>query len=272
MNRLTFAAAIFCFFLPGVAFAEIVEGGVVAEFEAQDEQGEVDHGAARFVAFSQWRGGDGEEPGVLAFTASVGEVQTRPENYDSAVEASQKHLLPWYTSLGLSDNQVRLEMVERGRAAVYRMTFPESKKCHALIDVSYPMDRFEGGEIRLHDSKTIEGYGDYLFGGEVVRVYFTFRFSKPFRERSAWDGTGVLDRGVGRAESREALGAYVYFWNREGETVLMKRGLSTESLEDARAGVFGEFPGWDFNGLLRETAAGWSIYLMWPIGWICAAG
>ncbi|MEM1213533.1 MAG: hypothetical protein AAGI68_14690 [Planctomycetota bacterium] len=230
--------------------------GVTPEFAPKTRGG----AGQEFVAFSQWAGPVGRSGGVggvgvLGFTASVGEVQTTPAGYGSAVDAARRVVSPGYASLGLTDNRVLLELAGRGRAAVYRMTFPESEQCHALIDVSYPRDRFEGGEIRLHDAKTIEGFGEYRVGGEVVRVYFTFRFSKPFRQRSAWDGTGVLDRGVGRAESPQALGAYVFFWNREGETILVKRGVSTVSLEDARASLYRDFPGWDFNGLVREARA-----------------
>ena len=67
------------------------------------------------------------------------------------------------------------------------------------------------------------------------------------------NGELLKDRNRVETDKQVSLGAYAYFWTHEGETILMKVGVSAESIDDARAKLADEFPGWDFDQFCRET-------------------
>ena len=135
------------------------------------------------------------------------------------------------------------------------------------VTVMVTLAAMDGGAVRI---LTLSIYGVtlfllYLFStlyhslrGRAKRVFFSFHFSKPFKRRGVWEDGNVSDeKRSARVEGGKSMGAFVYFWTHEGETILMKVGLSEESIEDARARMLAEFPGWDFNQLRRASELEW---------------
>ncbi len=197
-------------------------------------------------------------PGALGMMASVGEITVDPDGYRSTFDGSGIVSTPGFFSVPLEGNRVKVEVTSADHVAAYRYTFPESQESHVLVDASCFAENFKGGEIRLADEQTLEGSASYGADGRTKRVYFSFHFSKPFRRRGVWEGGDVSDeKRSARVDGGKPMGAFVYFWTHEGETVLMKVGLSEESIEDARARMLAEFPGWDFNQLRRASEQAW---------------
>jgi putative alpha-1,2-mannosidase len=73
-------------------------------------------------------------------------------------------------------------------------------------------------------------------------------FLRGFKDGGILEGRNKVD-----AEEQISLGAYVYFWTHADETILMNVGISTKSIDDARARLAHELPGWDFDRLCRES-------------------
>ncbi len=81
-----------------------------------------------------------------------------------------------------------VDMTPVKNVAAYRFTFSASEKgCHVVLDVSQPIERFEGGEIKVRAGKTLEG-----FGTDDTGIHFSFQFSEPNRKRGGGGG-GVAD-------------------------------------------------------------------------------
>jgi putative alpha-1,2-mannosidase len=218
--------------------------------------------AQYITAFSQLRvaGPPGkDQPGVLGVMPSVGELRVDPDAYRSAFDHQDSTLKPGYFSVKLKDNDVQVDMTAIDHVAVYQFTFPESKESHVVVDVSHLLKMFRGGEVRLRDDKTIEGTAKYELGsGEEMEVAFSFQFSKPFKRRGIWEGDHVSDQlRRGRVDEGSPLGAFAYFWTHEGETILMKVGISSVDVADARKNLATEFPGWDYDQLCRESEQAW---------------
>lgn len=209
-------------------------------------------GAGHIAVFTQ-------VPGALGMMASVGEIKVDPDGYRSTFDGSGIVSTPGFFSVPLEGNRVKVEVTATDHVAAYRYTFPESQESHVLVDAGCFLENFTGGEIHLADDQTMEGSATYgVDGGSGKVVYYSFHFSKPFKRRGIWEGGEVSDsRRSARVDGRKPMGAFAYFWTHEGETILMKVGLSEESMEDARARMLAEFPGWDFNQLRRASEQAW---------------
>ncbi len=215
--------------------------------------------ASYITAFSQLRAAGENARGVLGIMPGIGELSVDPQGYRSGFRPSEGEAEPGYFSMLLEDHKIRAEITAINRVALYRFTFPESKESHVLVDISHTLDLFSGGEVYLRDDKTIEGTAKYAIGpGPAVDVAFSIQFSKPFRRRGMWKNDKVMD-GKNReaAEDQIPLGAFVYFYTHEGETILVKIGISEIDIADARRNLQREFPGWDFNQVRRESARAW---------------
>lgn len=192
----------------------------------------------------------------IGVTAAVDDdPRSSLQDYKSSFNYSKVEEKPGYFSAYLEDNQVKVDVTAAKNVAAYRFTFPASEKgCHVVLDISQPLDRFEGGEIKVRDGKTLEGFGMY----DGTKIYFSFQFTEPIRRRGVWEGDSQLNRHFAGVGSGSALGFYAYFWNtHEGETLLMKVGVSTKSIGDARENLAKEFPGWDFKQLSKESGQAW---------------
>jgi putative alpha-1,2-mannosidase len=215
------------------------------------------HLADTITAFSQLGVG---EVGVLGVMPRVGEVSADPAVYRSRFDRANGADGPGYYSVYLEDPKVRTDITATDNVALYRFTFPETRESHVLVDLSHPLSAFRGGEIHLADGKTIQGSGTYDAGnGAVSQVAFCIHFSKPFRRRGTWRSGEVVDnRSRVSLGEMSSLGAFVYFWTHEGETILMKVGVSTTGIDEARQRIEAEFPGWDFDEVREQSQQAWS--------------
>lgn len=222
-----------------------------------DTEQNKNYSSAKYItAFSQFRAAGKNAPGVLGIMPSVGELSVDQADYRSGFDPSEGVTDPGYYSVMLTDHKIQTDITAVERVALYRFTFPESEESHVLVDVSHTLDLFSGGEVYLRDDKTIEGTGRYKVDGKTVEVAFSAQFSKPFRRRGVWkDGQTMNNRT--KVDDASPLGAFVFFKTHEGETILVKIGISEVDTDGARKNVANEFPGWDFNQIRRENEQVW---------------
>lgn len=198
--------------------------------------------------------------GLIGITAAVGDVKSSPRAYSSAFDLSAIEASPGYFSVPLTDNQVTVDMTTAGRdVALYRFIFPESEKSSFVLDFSHPLDQFRGGNVWERDRLTVEAFGTYQTEpGKEQILYFSFQFSKAYRDRGVWIGDDTKNTFKASVKDGSTLGFYGSFWStHEGESVLMKVGVSTVSVDDARAKLAEQCPGWDFKQIRGESEAAW---------------
>ncbi len=215
--------------------------------------------ATYITAFSQLHLDGKDAPGVLGIMPCVGELRVDQEDYCSRFDPSESVTDSGYYSVMLEDHNVRTDITAMDKVVLYRFTFPESEESHVLVDVSHALSAFQGGEVHLFDGKTIEGTTKYKVNdGAPIEVAYSIQFSKPFRRRGVWKSGHVMD-GHNRAKVDDdtTLGAFVYFKTHEGETILMKVGISNVDIGSARKNIESEFPGWDFDEVRRESEQVW---------------
>ena len=194
-----------------------------------------------------------------------------------------------YYAVTLDDYRVRAELTAAPRAGILRFTFPQSSQSRLQIDLS----RRVGGTstrqyVKVIDDHTIEGWmacppegggwgnGD---GHANYTVFFCARFSKPLEQFGVWsaaipDGWRRKREDIESSRYQEVvaaasvhqqvremegkhLGFFTEFATREGETVLLKAGISFVSIAGARANLQHDIPDWDFDRVRRQARHLW---------------
>ncbi|MCR5245971.1 MAG: GH92 family glycosyl hydrolase, partial [Bacteroidales bacterium] len=146
--------------------------------------------------------------------------------------------LPYFYRVYLADHDVSVEITPTERAAVMRLTFPESNASGFVID-SY------GGELQIVDDRTIRGFTSYNHGGvpENFRNWFIIRSDKAF----------VL------TASEEGHTAIVGFSTRRGEQVNLRMASSFISASQAEANL--QEAGGSFDEVKSAAKARWNEVL-----------
>ena len=136
---------------------------------------------------------------------------------------------PYYYRVYLADYDVVTEIAPTERAAVMRITFPESDSANVVVDA------FDNGSCAriVPEKNMIVGYTTKNSGGvpENFRNYFVLKFDKPFAYTAAVVD-GKMEKGALAAECRHA-GAIVGFRTRRGEQVNVRIASSFISEEQA---------------------------------------
>jgi len=194
-----------------------------------------------------------------------------------------------YYAVTLDDYGVRAEMAAAPRAGILRFTFPKSDQSRIQIDLA----RRVGGtavrqSVKLVDEHTIEGWmhctpagGGWGNGGGKAdyTVYFYAQFSRPLTNFGVWSAdlpeggkrkledvesqryrdlvaAAKVQAGCRESEGKH-LGFYSEFATTQGETVLLKAGISFVSVAGARANLEHDIADWNFERVQRQAHQLW---------------
>lgn len=178
----------------------------------------------------------------------------------SALDHSKEKASPGYYSLEL-DGGILAELTATPRTGIHRYTYPKGCRQRLYIDLDHSAPkgswdrRIIQSQLRVTGPQTIEGYRVMTGWAKLRRVYFHIELSRPMASCSLLSA----DRDYGRAAVANGnnLKAWVDFDPDGSDCVVVKVGLSTTSLANARANMAHEAPGWDFDGFVRRADAVW---------------
>ncbi|WP_158912665.1 GH92 family glycosyl hydrolase [Caulobacter sp. S45] len=199
--------------------------------------------------------------GYVTLMPEIGALKTKPEDRKLAYVHSDEVVRPDYYAVSMDAGQgrkIRTEITATARAAYLRFTFPADAASTVLIEASRP-----GHKGFAHvdaAAREITGYNpdrmDANLGPMALpnfKGYFVVQF------RRAFDDAGLY--GDGQAEPTQAIGAYAHFKTREGEVVEARIGTSFISIDQARANLQAEIPGWDFEKTRQALRSEWNTKL-----------
>ena len=136
---------------------------------------------------------------------------------------------PYYYRVYLADHDVVAELTPTERAAILRMTFPETDDAYVAVDA------FDSGSsvTILPEQQKIVGYTTKNSGGVPAnfRNYFVITFDTPFTYTAAV-ADGKINRGKLDANANHA-GALVGFQTKRGQQVNARIASSFISIEQA---------------------------------------
>jgi predicted alpha-1,2-mannosidase len=219
-----------------------------------------------------------------------GDPQKPETGYRSRFSHETEIAKAGYYAVTLSDYGIRAELTAAPHAGMLRFTFPEHAQSRIQIDLS----RRVGGTsteqyIEIVDKQTIRGWmkcppegGGWGNGAGQAdyTVYFYCRFSRPLETHGIWRAdipadwtrkrpdieSAAYQRAVADAEvlydQRSAQGPHLGFFSefetKEGQTVLVKSGISFVSMEGARQNLEHDLPHWDFDRVAKASRERWN--------------
>ncbi len=204
--------------------------------------------------------------------------------YLKETEVSQ----PGYYAVTLKDYQIRAELTAAPHSGMLRFTYPENAQSRIQIDLA----RRIGGTslhqtIRVVGTNSIEGQIDCTPAGggwghgdgkAYYTLYYHAEFSQPLKDVGVWSATlppgpynDILEQpNFGRAcqtaavipgcrdKEGEHLGFYTEFPTTNGQSALLKIGISYVSITGARANLSSEIPDWDFAAVRQRARTAWA--------------
>ena len=198
-------------------------------------------------------------PGTGPAKTMPGSRQNPGEGYRSRFSHEEEIAEPGYYSVILRDYNIRAELSTTERAGIHRYTFPLSDSSHFILDLvhSYGNAEIPWANLKVVGSDTIVGGRSVKSWASGREIYFAMQFSRPFRKFQIISGEKPLDSGT-REVNGTALKCLVHFDTKEGETILVKTGLSGVSIEGAQRNLQSEIPAWDFDKVRRDAYSSWS--------------
>ncbi|MFZ1978846.1 MAG: GH92 family glycosyl hydrolase [Bacteroidota bacterium] len=168
---------------------------------------------------------------------------------------------PGYYQVNLLDYNINAELTATEHAGFHRYTFPQSNQSHILIDLNHKCKFWESAriwaQIKVLDNKTIEGYRIITGWTEGYRkIYFRAEFSKPFESNVMIDGEKKHEN-LNIVNGREGIKVLLNFNTAANEQILVKVGLSSVSIENARLNLSTEMPDWNFDRISANASAQW---------------
>lgn len=157
----------------------------------------------------------------------------------------------------LPQRGITIEATATTRAGLTRIAFP-SGESHVVLNLANAVTTAKGASVRQVGPREFEG--SRMTGGfcwqtyATAPVFFVMRIDAAPEESGIWkDGSAVKESAV----EADNCGAYASFRSDRPLTVLVKVGVSYTSIENARANLDAEIPGWDFDATREAAASDW---------------
>ncbi len=195
-------------------------------------------------------------PTVGALHVRPGEEAEPERGYRSRFRHETEVARPGYYTVTLDDYGVRAELTAAPRAGMHRYTFPASDAAHVIIDLGHGLgDTPLGGRINIMGNDQVVGTRTSTGFVPFQKVSFCARFSKPFASFGAWDGPMKMP-GV-RYAAGARIGAFLNYATADGETVVVKVGLSFTSEDEACKNLDHDLPDFDFDAAAQRAGNEW---------------
>lgn len=179
-------------------------------------------------------------------TYSRGSIDSIGSGLWSYADRSREIVKPGYYSVPLTRYGINAEMTATSRTGIHRYTFPESKEAAIVIDLQNGgnWDAPKDVAIDSVSPTRILGHRHSKGWANNQKVFFAIDFSRPFKS--------IEMKGPDNLYGR------VNFETANGDTILMKVGISAVSEEGALANMEAELPEWDFDGTAEAADRAWN--------------
>lgn len=170
---------------------------------------------------------------------------------------------PGYYATHLDRYGIDVELTATKRVGLHKYTFPASSEAAVVIDLENGgcWDEPTACYLTRVDDRTVSGYRYSKGWANNQRIYFTAEFSKPFKGLKLIEGgeNGGPRKCAGLTATR--VYGRVCFDTEAGETIYAKVAISPVSIENAKANMTAELPGWDFDATVAAADQAWNDVL-----------
>ena len=178
----------------------------------------------------------------------LGDIGFLPVSHCCATETTFSHanetVRPGYYAIRLQDPNVFVELTATQRVGFHRYTFgADMNKAMLRIDLKQGIgwDNWRKSEIKLENPTMVTGFRQSVGWARNQYVYFAAEFSTPVTiKKQVGDSIMVLTIAD------------------VSQPVMVKCALSAVSVEDAKANLKAELPGWNFRETVAEADKAWN--------------
>ena len=177
----------------------------------------------------------------------LGDIALLPvtQNNEREVKFSHKaeYATPGYYAVTLA-NGVRVELTATLRTAFHRYTFPaDVKQEQVVIDLSQGIgwDKMTACSMKQEARNTVVGSRFSTGWAKDQRVYFVAEFSQPITHQTTESDT-----------------LSVFSFEPTGQPLMVKVGISSVSIDNARKNLQQESPNWAFNTVVANAQKAWN--------------
>ena len=174
---------------------------------------------------------------------------------------------PYYYSVKLGSDaahRIHAELTATDHCAFMRFTFPNTGDGSVLIEATRAG---VVGNVAVNAARReITGYNPDWMDAYLTNVklpnfkgYFVVRFRRAFRSQGVYQGVLPVDGHT--SLTGDAVGAFAQFDTKADPVVEVQVGTSFISIDQARANLEAELPGWDFESKRDELKRAWNAKL-----------
>ena len=199
---------------------------------------------------------------------TTGEIKLEPGTrtdpdigYRSRFSHDKEFAEPGYYSVHLQDYNIGVELTATPHCGMHRYTFNTNEEANLIVDLKHGIYSYVlKARLTVENNNTLVGYR--ITGGwaDIQPVYFVMKFSKPFKNF----GLATNDKlrwGVNEAYNRHRFEAnikgVVSFDVKPQEQIVVKVGISTTSIENARMNLESQIADFDFDAVKKQTQNIW---------------
>lgn len=195
--------------------------------------------------------------GYVTLMPELDTLKTTPNDRKLPFRHADEIVRPDYYSVWMDagrSRSIRTEITAATRCAFMRFTFPAHSSSIIMIEAARP------GIVGLAHVNSyqheITGYNPDRMDANLgplslphFKGYFVIQFRQPF------SGSGLYPD---HPQDKTATGAYVSFRTTHAEVIEARIGTSFISIDQARANLQHEIPGWDFDTIRRNLRSTWN--------------
>lgn len=180
--------------------------------------------------------------------------------YRSRFSHESERASPGYYSVRLKDYDIMVELTATERVGVHKYTFSLQDDASLLVDLDHGIsDRTTESCIKVVDQREISGLRRSKGWASDQRVYFSMRFSRPFKGVKFYRDGRMLEHDDGC--NGKNVKAVFDFSSEKDNQLMVKVALSAVDEEGARKNLRQECPDWDFSAIRNSAADKWDSYL-----------
>ena len=182
------------------------------------------------------------------------------ETIFSKFSHEEEEASPGYYRVLLEDYQITVELTATTRSGLQRYTPLESGNLAVKLDLGYTRnwDKVTASELKIIDNKTVAGVRKSAGWAKDQQVFFYSVFSRPFDRAQLFSEDQEVEGG--EAEGLD-IASQFFFTLESGEPVLVKTGISSTSVENAKNNLISEQSEFDFEGTRKKAEMLWESQL-----------
>lgn len=209
-------------------------------------------------------GGCTQDYGSMTLMPLFGTLRCQPEERAAEFSHAKETSTPAYYAVALPSEQLTAEMTGRSRSAIFRFTYQQTGDAYLVVNPN--SDEGQGfieidtlrHQIRGYNPvhRIYQGWGEPAgYSGHFLIEYAdTPTAVGTFHGDTVFAGRTAIGQGA-------AIGAYLQFRVKPGQTLVVKAASSFTDQEGAAKNLAAEIPHWNFDQTRQELEAIWEEQL-----------